>query len=341
MADYTSLHTGAEIDAAITKIEAGQVVSPQNYLYVSKNGNDGNIGSADKPFLTVQAAINAASSGTTIFIFPGTYSENITFKAGVNLTSSIKFGISIVGNHIANFTGTVIISNIFFSSTSGDTLTFSGANAQNLQFLGSSIYSTDGDAIHWSNTNAASKIYLEDGTSYVSNSGATARCFHSDATAKGSLIANRVTFYINNIANVALELNGAIGFTHTSDMVSGQIVISNSSYYVGQLVALTATGIPCLVTNSTGISLLFACVLNSSVTPIQGAGAFMYSAISYAASGAGAAITLNGGAGAQPMPLSSLQLRAAALKPTPVDGLLEYDGTHLYFTKGTTRSSII
>jgi hypothetical protein len=340
MSDYISSHTGADLDAAVTKIQTG-VVTPQNYLYVSKNGNDSNNGSADKPFLTVQAAINAAASGTTVFIFPGTYNENLTLKSGVNLTSSIKFGITIVGNHIANFTGTVVLLNIFLSSTTGNTLTFSGTNSQNLQLFGSSIYSNSGDAIYYSNTNVSSKIYLEDGTCYVSTSGSTARCFYSESSAKGGVIANRVTFYINNTANIALSINGAIGFTHTSDIVSGQIVVSNTGYYIGQLVALTATGVPCLTTNSSGVSILFACTLTSSVTPIQGAGAFVYSAISYSSTGVGAALTINGGAGATPMPLSSIQLRSAPLKPTPVDGLLEYNGTNLYFTKGTTRSILI
>jgi len=340
MADFTSSHTGADIDGAVTKVQNG-VVTPQNYLYVAKNGNDSNNGSADKPYLTVQAAINAAVSGTTIFVYPGTYNENLTFKANVNLTSSIKFGITISGNHTSNFTGTVVVTNILLTSSTGVTLTFSGAGAQNLQFIGGSVYSTTGDAIYYSNTNSSSKIYLEDGTCYVYTASATARAFYSTTTAAGSVIANRVTFYINDITKLALSINGAVKFTHTSDMVSGQIVVTGTGYYIGQLVALTATGIPCLITNSSGISILFACALTTSVTPIQGAGGFVYSAISYGGAGVGGALTLNGGAGATPMPLSSMQIRAAALKPVPTDGLLEYEGSHLYFTIGSTRHIVI
>ena len=39
-------------------------------------------------------------------------------------------------------------------------------------------------------------------------------------------------------------------------------------------------------------------------------------------------------------PLSSLAIRNSVLRPTPQDGLLEYDGTHLYFTIGTTRKTV-
>lgn len=35
-----------------------------------------------------------------------------------------------------------------------------------------------------------------------------------------------------------------------------------------------------------------------------------------------------------------LYVRPAALKATPQDGLLEYNGTDLYFTKGTTRYKV-
>ena len=34
---------------------------------------------------TIAAALTSASSGDTIFIRPGTYTENLTLKAGVNL----------------------------------------------------------------------------------------------------------------------------------------------------------------------------------------------------------------------------------------------------------------
>ena len=40
-------------------------------------------------------------------------------------------------------------------------------------------------------------------------------------------------------------------------------------------------------------------------------------------------------------PVSLIQFKAADIKQTPKDGLLEYDGTHLYFTIGSTRSIII
>lgn len=326
----------------VNQTSANDYVDPSNFVYVAKNGLDTNNGSAEKPYLTIQKAINSSSVGTTIYIYPGTYTENLTFKAGINLTSPIKFGVYITGNHTIASSGTIVIDNITLNSTTGNTLSVSNGpgGGTNIQLIGSNVYSTNGDAINWANTNSGSKLYIEDGSISVSTSGSTARAFYSTATAIGSIICNRTTFKLDNAANICLSLNGAVSFTHTSDQVVGQIVIANTASYIGQLVALSATGVPCLTTNSTATSVLFACTLTSTVTPIQGAGAFAYSALSYGSTGVGAATTLNGGIGALALPLSSLAIRNSVLRPTPQDGLLEYDGTHLYFTIGSTRKTV-
>ena len=332
----------AEMVTALVDTNSAAVeVKPTNFLYVAKSGLDTNIGSAESPFLTIQKAIDTATSGTTIYIYPGTYTENLTLKAGVNLTSPVKFGVSINGNHTGSFTGTIVIDNITLNSTTGNTLSISGTTVLNVQLVSSSVYSTVGDAINWTNTNSSSKLYVEDGFVNVSTSGSSARAFYSSTTSAGSIIANRTTFKLNSAANVCLSINGAVSFTHTSDIVYGEIAVANTASYVGQLVALTGTGVPCISTTSTSTSVIFACTLTSNVTPIQGTGAFAYSALSYGSTGVGAATTINGGIGAIALPLSSLAIRNnPTLKPTPQDGLLEYDGTHLYFTIGTTRKTV-
>lgn len=114
-------------------------VKPVNYLYIGKHGNDSTAnGSASAPYLTVSKALTVASSGTTLFIFPGTYTENLTLKGGVNLTSPIRGGTIITGNHKGNFSGTVIINNVILNSTSGITLqTYSILGTHTLYVLNS------------------------------------------------------------------------------------------------------------------------------------------------------------------------------------------------------------
>ncbi len=73
-------------------------------------------------FTTIQSAITAAVSGNTIFIRPGTYTENLTLKAGVNLTA---FGC----DSSQNATGHVIISGTCTLTTAGS-VTISGIQLQ-------------------------------------------------------------------------------------------------------------------------------------------------------------------------------------------------------------------
>jgi hypothetical protein len=60
----------------------------QNIIYVGKNGNDSNNGSINSPFLTIKAALTAASAGNiSVHVAPGTYTEinPITIPANVSL----------------------------------------------------------------------------------------------------------------------------------------------------------------------------------------------------------------------------------------------------------------
>lgn len=318
-------------------------INPTNYIYVAKNGNNEyNTGGIGDPFLTIQKAIDIASSGTTIFIYPSTYTENLTLKAGVNITSSTRYSTYITGNHTANFTGTVIIQNIVLNSSSGATLTFSGTGVQNLQFLSSDINSTSGDAINWSNTNSASRIQIIDGSSTVSNSSSTARCFYSTTGASGGLIANRTSFKLNNPDNIALAIGGAVSFTHTSDQVIGQIVVSNTATTAFALIAMTTATVPVFVTNSSNISTLSEVVAITTSTPaFSGAGIFLFFAIGYGSTGTGGSATLNGGAGAIAFEMAPIRFRSSALYGIPQDGIFEYNGSNPYFTVGTARTPIV
>lgn len=67
---------------------ASQDAGLSNYVYVDGvNGNDATAvrGSLLNPFLTIQAALDAAQAGDTVLINPGTYSENLVMPATNNL----------------------------------------------------------------------------------------------------------------------------------------------------------------------------------------------------------------------------------------------------------------
>lgn len=63
------------------------VTGSSNIIHVAKNGSDTNDGSINKPFLTIKAALAAATSGKAVNVAPGTYVEDnpLTIPAGVSL----------------------------------------------------------------------------------------------------------------------------------------------------------------------------------------------------------------------------------------------------------------
>ncbi|MFT8350019.1 GDSL-type esterase/lipase family protein [Clostridium saccharoperbutylacetonicum] len=340
----TSSNDGLMTKEYASKLDGIVNVKPTNYIYVGKNGNDNNDGSANKPYLTVQKAIDIATSGTAIFIFPGTYSENLTFKANVYLTCATKFTTTITGNHIIDLNGTAICENILFNSNSGNTLSFQGTNSQNFQLIGSSVYSNGGDAINWTNTNASSKILFEDGTVNVTSSGASARAFYSNSTAKGSFILNRVSCKVDTLNNVCLAIGGSLNVSYTADQIIGQVVMSDTATATFGNLSMTTTSVPVTITNSSGMTTLASVIVNTTSSPIvSGVGAFSFVAILYANAGVGGASTLNGGYGPIALQMASIKLRNSSLLPSGaiaaglVNGEFEYDGTDLYFTKGNVR----
>lgn len=63
----------------ISALESDEIVP--NAIYVSENGSDDNSGTADKPFGTIQKALDTAEAGETIYIREGSYSALNTFSS--------------------------------------------------------------------------------------------------------------------------------------------------------------------------------------------------------------------------------------------------------------------
>jgi len=76
----------------------GQIPASTNQLYVAKNGSDSNNGGLNTPFLTIRAALAAATSGTAVHVAPGTYTEinPITIPANVSLIGDNLRNVAII-----------------------------------------------------------------------------------------------------------------------------------------------------------------------------------------------------------------------------------------------------
>jgi hypothetical protein len=103
------------------------ILSPRTAQFIVDGG--ANLGT----HTTIAGAMADAVTGDTIFIRPGVYTEDVTLKAGVNLTSFIFEGqdgqVKIEGKLSASFTGSCVISGIRLSTNGDYFLEVTGANA--------------------------------------------------------------------------------------------------------------------------------------------------------------------------------------------------------------------
>lgn len=115
---------------------------------------------------TIASAITSASSGDTIFIRPGTYTENLTLKAGVNLTAfecdgvAVATGgchVNIIGKLTATYSGIVSITGIMLT-TNSDFAVVASASAPQLNLF--SCYLNALNNTFFSVTTASAAIYL-------------------------------------------------------------------------------------------------------------------------------------------------------------------------------------
>lgn len=113
---------------------------------------------------TIAAALAAASSGENIFIRPGVYTEDITLKAGVNLTGftsdSPDLTVNITGKISASYTGSVTLANLTLRTNSDFFLEITGSGALFLDVVNCNLIAADNTGISFTNSNASSIVEL-------------------------------------------------------------------------------------------------------------------------------------------------------------------------------------
>lgn len=121
---------------------------------------------SDGTHTTVQSAINSAASGDTIFIRPGTYTENLTLKVGVNLTSftgdALTPTVTIVGTCTLTTAGTVNISNIRLQTNGAALIAVTGSVASVLNINNCFLNCTNATGITFSSSSATAILTLND-----------------------------------------------------------------------------------------------------------------------------------------------------------------------------------
>ena len=140
---------------------------------------------------TIAAALTSASSGDTIFIRPGTYTENLTLKVGVNLCANtcdaLTPNVTISGTCTLTAAGTVSISGIRLQTNSAALLAVTGSAASIVNLNNCYLNCTNNTGITFSSSSASSLITITDckgnlgttGIGLFSNSGSGTMNFYN------------------------------------------------------------------------------------------------------------------------------------------------------------------
>lgn len=261
---------------------------------------------------TIQSAINAASSGDTIAIRPGTYTENPALKTGVNLVaygpskteyanSSTIPNVIISGKCTYSSAGTVGIYGINLQTNSDYALEITGSAASNVVINNCFINCTNNAGIHLTSSSASSQIALSycggdlgtTGIGLFTHTGAgNLRFLYSNFSNSGtSLTASTVSGSGGLFPNYAAFANGiTVSSTATMNGNNNNFVMSgnqtaltyNSTGTAGNLQNSTFTsGTSSAVSIGAGASLAihYALVSSSNANPLTGSGTLTYTDI--------------------------------------------------------------
>lgn len=117
-------------------------------------------------YSTIQSAIDAAAVGQTILINPGTYTENLNLKAGVNLAAYGNSGftptVRIIGKISYNQDGFVTLSGIGLQTNGNYCLSVTGSAVSRVYLTACNITAEDFAAIEMTTTGVGSSIRIVD-----------------------------------------------------------------------------------------------------------------------------------------------------------------------------------
>lgn len=309
---------------------------------------------------TIAAALNVASSGDTIFIRPGTYTENLTLKAGVNLTAftcdAFTPNVTISGQATYTGTGRVTCSGIRFQTNSDNCIEVSGNNASVLLLVECFINCSNNTGISFTSSHANSEISLNSCYGNIATTGISLFSMNSS----GDLILDKCTIYNTGLATTASTCAGGSLIILNCPTIQFPISTSGSSTFVAShtrfdcfainqvnLVAAAsedAKALHCtfisdssaVITATDNLEMQNCTVQTSSATPITGAGTLTYGLISFA--DATAAISTTTQSLTRTIPGAGYQFRQSSESGSPSDSTTYYMATGGSFTSFTSSN---
>lgn len=261
---------------------------------------------SDGTHTTIAAALTSASSGDTIFIRPGTYTENLTLKAGVNLTaygsdSSLNGTgkVIISGTCTMTTAGSVTISGIQLQTNSAALLAVTGSAASIVNLQNCYLNCTNNTGITFSTSSGSAFINLQScwgdlGTTgigiFAHTSAGSLQFFscyftNSGASTTASTASAGQLNYLNSYFSSPVTTSSTNGVTiFNSSIICTPI---NTTAYTGSGSAAStlqfstlASGTASAISASTNTTDVNNCVIDSSNTnAVTGAGTVRYAEI--------------------------------------------------------------
>ena len=263
-------------------------------------------------FTTIAAALTAASSGQTIFIRTGTYTENFTLKAGVDICAfecdAQTPNVTIAGKITISNTGNNTISGINLRTNGDYFLETSGSNSSIIWLKGCYLSCSNNTGIHLTNSNVTIGVLYCFG-----NISATGISYYN-------VTAGNLSFLYCNLANSGLSTTAT---THSGGNINFQycdmdfpISTSGTASLVCEHCIFNTIALPavCLTQGGSGANLfthcyftsgtsssvsissnayLVHCTINSSnAFTLTGAGTMNYASIAFTGSSSGHNVTI-------------------------------------------------
>ncbi|SRR6266851_768402 len=275
-------------------------VSTDNYgpakFIVSANSYEGT-------HTTIAAALTSASSGDTIFIRPGTYTENPTLKAGVNLVANTADSLTpnVIINGKCTFTGagTVSMSGIQFQTNSDFAIAVTGSAASIINLDDCYINCSNNTGISYTSSSSSSQLNFYNVNGNLGTTGIGIFSMSSTGTFRwqnglilnsgGSSTANTVS--AGSFFPVEISLQNSLTISSAAIFVAGRCSFNGSN---ATAVTINSSGnctcVGCNFTGGTASAITvtsgtfivdFANVGSSNTNAITGAGTIKYGLITY------------------------------------------------------------
>lgn len=264
-------------------------------------------------YSTIASAVAAASSGDTVYIQTGTYTENINLVASVYLAAlgsdcavsnsgsnaaAFTANVTIIGTITASYTGVVNIYGIKLQTNGAAALATTGSNTGRVRLINCYVYANDATGMTFNNSNFA--------TNFIN-------CYFR-STSTNLLFANTLCggiefeyciFGLSSTASNSTHASGGMtmfgcycnGFTFsTSSTATFKIYNSYLAFGDAILITTAGTGIANYISNShlqpnnasaisigagTTVNVNNCVIQSSSVNAITGAGILKYAGLSF------------------------------------------------------------